>query len=110
MVKGLHHFPYIQRLQRLNLCSFEKRGRWADRILPHDIFFTLPSCSHLRGHDLKLSHRAFHLARRKAAFSVEIVGPWNKLPPLVISSPSVVVFKNRLDACWEAIFDSYEPH
>ncbi len=46
---------------------------------------------------------------RKAAFSVRIVEPWNKLPPFVINSPSVVVFKNRLDACWETIFGSDEP-
>ncbi len=58
MVKGLLHLPYIQRLQRLNLYSLEKQRRRADRIpafgisngrydLPHDIFFTPPSCSHL---------------------------------------------------------------
>ncbi len=101
MVKGPHHLPYIQRLQRLYLYSLEKRRQRDDLILafgifhgsydlPHDIFFTLPSCSHLRGHDLKLRHRSFHLARRKAAFSVWIVEPWNKLPPSVIDSPSVV--------------------
>ncbi len=71
--------------------------------------FTLPSCSHLRGHDLKLRHRSFHLARRKAAFSVRIVEPWNELPPFVIDSPSVVVFKNLLDACWKTIFGSDAP-
>ncbi len=76
MVKGLHHLPYILRLQRLNLCSLEKR---AHLILPYgifhgryeflqDTFFTLPSYSHLRGHDLKLRQRSFHLARRKANF------------------------------------------
>ncbi len=120
MVKGLHHLPYIQRLQRLNLCSLEKRRRRADLILaygifhgrydlPQDLFFTLPTCSHLRGHDLKLRHRSFHLARQKAASSVRIVKPWNKFPPYVIDSPSVVVFKNRQGACWEFIFDTDEP-
>ncbi len=120
MVKGLHHLSYIQRLQRLNLCSLEKRRRRVDLILAYgifhggydllqDLFFTLPSCSHLRGHDLKLRHRSLYLARRKAAFSVRTVEPWNKLPPFVINSPSVVVFKNRLDACWESIFGLDEP-
>ncbi len=37
MVKGLHHLPYIQRLQRLNLCSLEERGRRADLILAYGI-------------------------------------------------------------------------
>ncbi len=117
MVKELHHLPFIQRLQRLNLCPLERRRRRADLILAygifhgrydllHDLFFTLPSCSHLRGHDLKLRHRFFHLARRKAAFYVRIVEPWNNLPHFVTNSPSVVVFKNRLDACWETIFGS----
>ncbi len=77
--------------------------------LPQDLFFTLPSCSHLRGHDLMLRHRSFHLARRKAAFSVRLVEPWNKLPPFVINSPSVVVFKDRLNTCWEFIVGSDEP-
>ncbi len=82
MVEGLHHLPDLQRLQRLNLCSLEKRRRRADLILAHgifhggydlpqDIFFTLPSSSEFRGHDLKLLHHSFHLARRKAAFSVQ---------------------------------------
>ncbi len=31
--------------------------------LQQDILFTLPSCSNLRGHDLKLRHHFFHLAR-----------------------------------------------
>ncbi len=120
MVKGLHHLPYIRRLQRLNLFSLGKRRKRTDLILtygifhgrynlPQDLFFTLTSCSHLRGHDLKLRHRSLHLARRKAAFSVRVVEPWNKLPLFVINSPSVVVFKNRLDACWETIFGSDEP-
>ncbi len=91
MVKGLHHLPYIQRLLCLNLCSFEKRRRRADLFLaygifhgrydlPQELFFSLPSCSHLHGQDLKLRHRSFNLARRKAALSVRIVEPWNKLP------------------------------
>ncbi len=120
MVKGLHHLPYIQRLQRLNMCSPEKRRQWADLSLaygivhgrydlPQVLFFTLPSCFQLRGHDLKLRHRPLHLARRKVAFSVRLVEPWNKLRPFVINSPSVVVFKNRLDVCWESIFGSDEP-
>ncbi len=120
MLKGLHHLPLIKRLQRLSLHSLEKRRRRADLILvygmfhgrydlPHDILFTLPSCSHLGDHDLKLRHRSFHFARRKASASVRIVEPCNKLPPFVIHSPSVVVFTNRLDACWETIFGSDEP-
>ncbi len=63
----------------------------------------------LRGNDLKLRHRFSHLARRKACCSVRIVEPWNNLPPFDINSPSLVVFKNQLDACRETIFGSDEP-
>ncbi len=113
MVKGLYHFPFIQRLYRLNLFpSKTKTAGWSNSCLwnfPQDIFFTLPSCSRLCGHDLKLRHRSFYLACRKAVFSARIVEPWNKLPPFVISSPSIEVFQNWLNACWETVFGSDEP-
>ncbi len=51
-------------------------GRYA---LPRDIFLTRPSRSHLHGHDLKLSHRSFYLARRKVAFLCELWSPGTKL-------------------------------
>ncbi len=119
-VKGLNHLPYIQRLPRLKLCSLEKRRRRADLILTcgifhgryellQDIFFTQPSCSPLGSHDLKLRYRSFHLGYRRAAFSVRMIEPWNKLTPFVINSLSVTAFKNRLHTCWETIFGSDEP-
>ncbi len=37
-VKGLNHLPYIQRLQRLNVCSLEKWRRRADLILALEFF------------------------------------------------------------------------
>ncbi len=40
----------------------------------------------------------------KAAFSVLIVEPWNKLPAFVVGSLSVDVFKSRLDACWTEVY------
>ncbi len=104
----------MQRLQRLNLCSLEKRRRWADVILaygifngrydlPQDLFFTLPSCSHLRGHALLI------WLFEKLFFSVRIVKPQNKVSPFVINSPSAVDFKNQQDACWETTFGMDEP-
>ncbi len=104
----------------LTRCSLEKRRRRADLILAyvifhgrydlsHGIFFTLPSCSHLRCHDLKLCPRSFHLARWKTAFSVRIVEPWNKLLPFISNLTSIGIFKNQQDACWETIFVSDEP-
>ncbi len=67
-------------------------------------FFTRPPCSSLRGHYLKLRHGHFRLNRRKAAFSVRIVGPWNRVPAFVVESPSAGVFKSRLDARCSDVF------
>ncbi len=114
MAKEHHHLPYIQRLQRLNLRFLEKQRLQVDTIpafgifhgrydLPKDLFFTLTSCSHLRGHDLKLRHRFFRLTRIKTAFLCESAIE-AKLPPFVVNSPSMAVCKNRLDACREIIF------
>ncbi len=72
--------------------------------LPIKEFFTGPPCSSLGGHILKLHHRRFQLNRRKAAFSMRIVEPWNKLPVFVVGSPSVDVFKSRRDACWTEVY------
>ncbi len=90
MEKGLHELPHIQRLHRrklmppdLNRAHGIFHGRYD---LPQDIFFILPCCSHLRGHNLKLRHRSFHLARWKAAISVSIVESWDKKRPLVNGS------------------------
>ncbi len=49
-------------------------------------------------------HRRFRLNRRKAAFSVRIVRPWNKVPAYVVESPSADVLNSRLDACWNEVF------
>ncbi len=104
-----------ERLEKLNLFSLARRRLRRDLILAYNLFhgsldlppeesFTPPPCSSLRGHHLKLHHRRFRLNRRKAAFSVRIVGPWNKVPAYVVDSPSADVFKSRLDACWNEVF------
>ncbi len=72
--------------------------------LPIVEFFTRPPYSSLRGQVLRLHHKRFRLNRRKAAFSVRSVEPCNKLPAFVVGSPSVEVFKSRLDACWTEVY------
>ncbi len=44
------------------------------------------------------------LARRKLAFPVRIVEPWNKLPPEVVDSASEEMFKRRLDGVLDTLF------
>uniref|UniRef100_A0A0L8GEG7 Uncharacterized protein n=1 Tax=Octopus bimaculoides TaxID=37653 RepID=A0A0L8GEG7_OCTBM len=57
--------------------------------VPFAQFFTPAPDRGLRGHDCKLYPRHFRLSRRKAAFSVRIAEPWNKLPQDVIQLPSL---------------------
>ncbi len=111
MGKGCRDLSYEERREKLNLFSLARRRLRGDLILAYNLsngsfnlrmeeFFTQPLCSSLRGHILKLHHRRFRLNRRKAAFAVRIVEPWNKLPAFVIGSPTVDVLKSGLDACW----------
>ncbi len=90
-------------LQRIKFSILDERRQQPDVILAHGIFhwgfdlaravlFTLPSCPHFRGHDLKLRHRSFHLAHRESVFST-----------------SMTPFKKRLHTCSEPIFGVVDP-
>ncbi|KFV74568.1 hypothetical protein N308_00032, partial [Struthio camelus australis] len=45
----------------------------------------------------KLNHKLFHLNLRNNFFTVRVTEHWHKLPREVVESPSLEIFKTRLD-------------
>ncbi|KFV75830.1 hypothetical protein N308_01072, partial [Struthio camelus australis] len=45
----------------------------------------------------KLNHRKFHVNLRKNFFTVRVTEHWNRLLRGVVESPSLEIFKSRLD-------------
>ena len=108
MIRWLENLPYENRLGELYLFSLEKGRLWGDLIAAFQYLkgsyrndgegLFIRDCSdRTMGSGFKLEKARFRLAIRKKFFPVRMVRHWNRMPGAAVDTPSLEVFKARLD-------------